>query len=285
MHHSNNALKTAVLLGLLSAILIIGGRAIAGDRGIEYGLIIAVVMNFASYYFSDKIALATSGAQPLTQETAPDIYARVAPLVGRLAQRMNIPMPKLYITPEPSPNAFATGRNPNNASVAFTQGILQLMDDSELEGVVAHELGHVLNRDILISSIAGTIAAAITVLSRFALFFGGGNSRDERDRGGGLEGLVMLIVGPIAAMMVQMAISRTREFSADAASAKYIGSPYPLIGALRKLDAWSHRIPMEATPTTQHLYIMKPLAGGSMMRLFSTHPSTEERIKRLEAMR
>jgi heat shock protein HtpX len=226
MHHSNNALKTAALLGLLSAILIIGGRAIAGDRGIEYGLVIAVVMNFASYFFSDKIALATSGAQPVTQESAPEIYARVAPLVGRLAQRMNIPMPKLYITPEPSPNAFATGRNPNNASVAFTQGILQLMDDSELEGVVAHELGHVLNRDILISSIAGTIAAAITVLSRFALFFGGGGSRDERNRGGGLETLVMLIVGPIAAMMVQMAISRTREFSADAASAKYIGSPY-----------------------------------------------------------
>src|SRR3569833_467841 len=194
MHHSNNALKTAALLGLLSAILIIGGRAIAGDRGIEYGLIIAVVMNFASYYFSDKIALATSGAQPLTQETAPDIYARVAPLVGRLAQRMNIPMPKLYITPEPSPNAFATGRNTNNASVAFTQGILQLMDASELEGVVAHELSHVLSRGILISSIAGPVAAAITVLSRFALFFGGG-SRDERNRGGGLESLVMLIVG------------------------------------------------------------------------------------------
>jgi heat shock protein HtpX len=285
MHQSNNALKTAALLGLLSAILIVGGRAIAGSRGIEYGLIIAVVMNFASYYFSDKIALATSGAKPLTQETAPDIYARVAPLVGRLAQRMSIPMPKLYITPEPSPNAFATGRNPNNASVAFTQGILQLMDDTELEGVVAHELGHVLNRDILISSIAGTIAAAITVLSRFAFFFGGGGSRDDRNRGGGMEALVMLIVGPIAAMMVQMAISRTREYSADAASAKYIGSPYPLIGALRKLDSWSHRIPMEATPATQHLYIMKPLAGGSMMRLFSTHPSTEDRIKRLEAMR
>jgi heat shock protein HtpX len=284
MHQSNNALKTAALLGLLSAILIIGGRALAGNRGIEYGLIIAVVMNFASYYFSDKIALATSGAKPLTQETAPEIYARVAPLVGRLAQRMNIPMPKLYITPEPSPNAFATGRNPQHASVAFTQGILQLMDDSELEGVVAHELGHVLNRDILISSIAGTIAAAITALSRFAFFFGGG-SRDDRDRGSGMEALIMMILGPIAAMMVQMAISRTREFSADAASAKYIGSPYPLIGALRKLDSWSHRIPMEATPTTQHLYIMKPLAGGSMMRLFSTHPSTEERIKRLEQMR
>ncbi|HXE62133.1 MAG TPA: M48 family metalloprotease [Bryobacteraceae bacterium] len=284
MHQSNNALKTAALLGLLSAILIIGGRALAGDRGIEYGLIIAVVMNFASYFFSDKIALATSGAKPLTQETAPDIYARVAPLVGRLAQRMNIPMPKLYITPEPSPNAFATGRNPNHASVAFTQGILQLMDDTELEGVVAHELGHVLNRDILISSIAGTIAAAITALSRFAFFFGGGGGRDDRDRNG-FEALIMMILGPIAAMMVQMAISRTREFSADATSAKYIGSPYPLIGALRKLDAWSHRIPMEATPTTQHLYIMKPLAGGSMMRLFSTHPSTEERIKRLEQMR
>lgn len=283
MHQSNNALKTAALLGLLSAILIIGGRALAGDRGIEYGLIIAVVMNFGSYFFSDKIALATSGAQPLTQETAPEIYARVAPLVGRLAQRMNIPMPKLYVTPEPSPNAFATGRDPNHASVAFTEGILQLMDDRELEGVVAHELGHVLNRDILISSIAGTIAAAITALSRFAFWFGG--DRDDRDRGGGLEAIVMMILGPIAAMLIQMAISRTREFSADAASAKYVGSPYPLIGALQKLDTWSQRIPMEATPATQHLYIMKPLAGGSMMRLFSTHPSTEERIERLEKMR
>ena len=283
MHQSNNALKTAALLGLLSAILIIGGRALAGDRGIEYGLGIAIAMNFASYFFSDKIALATSGAQPLTQETAPQVYARIAPLVGRLAQSMGIPMPKLYVTPEPSPNAFATGRDPNHASIAFTEGILQLMDDRELEGVVAHELGHVLNRDILISSIAGTIAAAITALSRFAFWFGG--DRDDRDRGGGLEAIVMMILGPIAAMLIQMAISRTREFSADAASAKYIGSPYPLIGALQKLDTWSQRIPMEATPTTQHLYIMKPLAGGSMMRLFSTHPSTEERIERLEQMR
>src|SRR4051812_28039128 len=181
MHHSNNALKTAALLGLLSAILVIGGRALAGDRGIEYGLFIAVAMNFASYYFSDKIALATSGAQPLTQESAPAIYSRIAPLVGNLAQRMGIPMPKLYITPEPSPNAFATGRDPNHSSIAFTEGILQLMDDRELEGVVAHELGHVLNRDILISSIAGTIAAAITALSRFAMFFG--SDRDERNRG------------------------------------------------------------------------------------------------------
>jgi heat shock protein HtpX len=283
MHQSNNALKTVALLGLMSAVLVVGGRAIAGDQGIVYGLLIAVVMNFASYFYSDKIALATSGAQPVTQESAPEIYARVAPLVGRLAQKMSIPMPKLYITPEPSPNAFATGRDPNHASVAFTQGILQLMDDRELEGVVAHELGHVLNRDILISSIAGTLAAAITALSRFAMFFGG--RRDDRDRGGGLGDVVLIILGPIAAMLIQMAISRTREFNADATSAKYIGSPYPLNGALQKLDTWSQRIPMEATPDTQHLYIMKPLGGNAMMRLFSTHPSTEERIRRLEQMR
>ncbi len=284
MHHSHNAFKTVALLGLLSSILVLGGGALAGQRGVEYGLLVAVAMNFASYFFSDKIALATSGAQPLTPETAPAVYARVAPLVGGLAQKMGIPMPKLYVTPEPSPNAFATGRNPNNASVAFTEGILQLMTDSELEGVVAHELGHVLNRDILISSIAGTIAAAITALSRFAMFFGGGD-RDERDRGSGLEALIMMILGPIAAMLIQMAISRTREYSADAASAKYLGTPQPLINALGKLDTWSQRIPMEATPTTQHLYIMKPLAGGSMMRLFSTHPSTEDRIRRLQEMR
>lgn len=282
--HAHNALKTAALLGLLSAILIIGGRALAGPRGIEYGLMIAVAMNFFSYFFSDKIALATSGAQPLTQEAAPEVYARIEPLVRQLAVKMGIPEPKMYITPEASPNAFATGRDPQHASIAFTQGILQLMDDRELEGVAAHELGHVLNRDILISSIAGTIAAAITALSRMAFFFGG-SSRDERDRGSGAEALVMMIVGPLAAMMIQMAISRTREFSADAASAKYLGTPDPLIGALRKLDTWSHRLPMEATPATQHLYIMKPLAGGTMMKMFSTHPSTEERIARLEAMR
>ena len=284
MHQSHNALKTVALLGLLSSFLVIGGQMIAGPRGVEYGLFIAVAMNFGSYFFSDKIALATSGAQPLTPETAPEIYAHIAPLVGGLAQKMGIPMPKLYITPEPSPNAFATGRNPSHASVAFTEGILQLMNDSELEGVVAHELGHVLNRDILTSSIAGTLAAAITSLARFGMFFGGGD-RDDRDRGGGAGALIMLFLGPIAAMLIQMAISRTREYSADAASAKYLGTPTPLINALGKLDTWSQRIPMEATPTTQHLYIMKPLAGGSMMNLFSTHPSTEDRIKRLEQMR
>jgi heat shock protein HtpX len=285
MHNGTNALKTAALLGLLSAILIVGGRALGGNNGIMYGLILAVVMNFASYFFSDKIALAMSGAQPLTPDSAPQAYARVAPLVENIARRMNIPMPKLYVTSEPSPNAFATGRNPKHASIAFTAGILQLMDDNELNGVIAHELGHVLNRDILISSVAATLAAAITAASRFAFFFGGGGRRDDRNSGGGLEALFMLILGPIAAMLIQMAISRTREYSADAASAKYIGSPYPLIGALRKLDAWSHRIPMEANPATSHLYIMKPLAGGGMMKLFSTHPSTEDRIARLEQMR
>lgn len=206
MHHSNNGLKTAALLGLLSAILIVGGRALAGTRGIEYGLVIAVVMNFASYFFSDKIALAMSRAQPLTPESAPEAYARIAPMVRSIAQRMGIPMPRLYCTPEPSPNAFATGRNPKHSSIAFTSGILQLMSDQELEGVTAHELGHVLHRDILISSIAGMLAAAITALSRMAFWFGMGN-RDDREGGGGAGSIFMLILGPIAAMLIQMAIS------------------------------------------------------------------------------
>jgi heat shock protein HtpX len=286
MHNETNSLKTVALLGFLSAILIVAGRAIAGDRGLVYGLIFAVAMNFASYFFSDKIALAMSRAQPLTPQTAPEAYGRIAPLVENMARRMNIPMPKLYFTPEPSPNAFATGRNPKHASIAFTAGILQLMDDNDLNGVIAHELGHVLHRDILISSVAATIAAAITAIARMAFWFGlGGDRRDERNGGSGLEALIMLIVGPIAAMLIQMAISRTREYSADAASAKYVGSPYPLIGALKKLDSWSHRIPMEANPATSHLYIMKPLAGGGLMKMFSTHPSTEDRIRRLEQMR
>jgi heat shock protein HtpX len=284
MHNSTNALKTAALLGLLSAILIVGGRSIAGEQGIWYGVAIAVVMNFASYFFSDKLALAMSGAAPLTPESAPDIYPRIAPMVERIARQMNIPMPKLYITPEASPNAFATGRNPKHSSIAFTAGILQLMTDRELEGVIAHELGHVLHRDILISSVAATLAAAITALSRMAFWFGGGR-RDDREGGSGLEAVAMLILGPIAAMLIQMAISRSREYDADAASAKYIGSPYPLIGALQKLDNFAKRIPMEADPATSHLYIMKPLGGSGIMNLFSTHPSTEDRVKRLEQMR
>jgi heat shock protein HtpX len=281
--HNANGLKTALLLGLLSAILIIGGSAIAGRQGIYIGLAIAVATNFFSYYFSDKLALAMSGAQPLTEENLPQYYHRVAPLVGNIARRMSLPMPKLYITPEESPNAFATGRNPQHASIAFTEGILRLMQDSELEGVVAHELGHVLHRDILISSVAATIAAAITALARFAMFFGPRRD-DEDERGNAFAALAMMILAPIAAMLIQMAISRSREYDADAASAKYLGSPYPLIQALKKLDSWSQRIPMDANPATQHLYIMKPFSGNALFKLFSTHPSTEDRIARLQAM-
>jgi heat shock protein HtpX len=278
-----NALKTAVLLGLLSAILLIGGEALGGRNGLYMGLGIAVVMNFGSYFFSDKIALSMYSARPVTEEEFPDVYRRVAPIVRNLAQRMGIPMPKLYLIPDESPNAFATGRNPNHASVAFTVGILKVMNDSEIEGVVAHELGHVLHRDILISSVAATLAAAITMLARMAFWFGG--SRDDDNRGGIWGSVLMMILAPIAAGLIQMAISRSREYDADSASAKYVGSPYPLINALQKLDTYSKRIPMDASPSTAHMFIIKPFTGQSIMRLFSTHPSTEDRIARLQAMR
>lgn len=283
--YNMNALKTALLLGLLSAILLVGGEAIAGRNGLYYGLVIAAVMNFASYFFSDKIALATYRAQPVTETENPEIYRRVAPIVHGLAQRMGIPNPKLYIIPEDSPNAFATGRNPSHASVAFTAGILQLMNDNEIEGVVAHELGHVLHRDILISSVAATLAAAITFLARMAFWFGGAESDDE-NRGGAVGAIAMMILAPLAAMLIQMAISRSREYDADAASAKYVGSPYPLINGLQKLDTWTKRIPMpDATPSTAHMFIVNPFTRAGIARLFATHPSTEDRIARLQAMR
>jgi heat shock protein HtpX len=279
-----NTLKTVFLLGLLSGVLVIGGGALGGRQGLVYGLGIAVVMNFASYFFSDKIALAMYSAQPLTETENPDAYRRVAPIVRNLCQRMGLPMPKLYLIAEPSPNAFATGRNPKHASVAFTAGILQLMNDNEIEGVVAHELGHVLHRDILISSVAATLAAAITFMARMAFWFGG-SSRDDDNRGGGLSAILMMILAPFAAMLIQMAISRSREYDADAASAKYVGSPYPLINGLKELEGWSKKIPMDASPATAHMFIIQPFTGQSMMRLFSTHPSTEDRIARLQAMR
>jgi len=278
-----NSVKTVLLLGLLTGILLVGGEALAGQNGLYVGMAFAVVMNFSSYFFSDKIALATYGAQPVTPEQNPDAYRRVAPIVENLARRMGLPMPKLYLIAEQSPNAFATGRNPSHASVAFTEGILQLMTDQELEGVVAHELGHVLHRDILTSSIAATLAGAIMFASRLGFFFGG---RDDRDREGGILGeLALVILAPLAAALIQMAISRSREYDADAASAKYVGSPYPLINGLQKLETYSKRIPMDASPSTAHLFIIKPFTGKSLMRLFSTHPSTEERIARLQAMR
>jgi heat shock protein HtpX len=282
--HTKNALKTVALLGLMSAILIVGGQALAGQGGMYIGLALAVAMNFGSYFFSEKIALASYNAQPVTPTENADVYQRVQPIVARLCHRMELPMPKLWLILEESPNAFATGRNPTHSSIAFTAGILQLMNDNELEGVIAHELGHVLNRDILTSSIAATIAAAITQLSYMAMFFGG--RRDDEGRGGGgIGALLMLILGPIAATLIQLAISRTREFSADATSAKYTGSPEVMIAGLRKLETWSQRIPMEASPATAHMFIVKPFTGGDvMMKLFSTHPSTEDRIARLQAM-
>jgi heat shock protein HtpX len=277
-----NAAKTALLLGVLSGLLLFLGESFGGQQGLLTGLILAAVMNFASYFFSDKIALATYSAQPVTPENNFGIYARVAPLVQSIASRMNIPMPKLWVINDPSPNAFATGRNPQHASVAFTSGILNVMSDPEIEGVIAHELGHVLHRDILISSVAATIATAITFLSRMAFFFGG--RRDDEEEGGGWSGLLMMLLAPIAAMLIQTAISRNREFDADAASAKYTGNPQKLISALRKLESYSKRLPMDATPTTAHMFIIKPFTGASLMRFFSTHPPTEERIARLQAI-
>ncbi len=278
-----NAVKTALLLGLLSGLLLFAGEALGGTTGLEYGLIAAIGMNAFSYFFSEKLTLMTYSAQPVTPQEHPDIYARVAPIVQGLAQRMNIPMPKLWLIPDASPNAFATGRNPNHASVAFTEGILGLMTDRELEGVIAHELGHVLHRDILTSSVAATLASAITFLARMAFWFG--PRRDDDEEGGAWGGILMMILAPIAAMLIQMAISRSREFDADAASAKYTGKPDELITALAKLENGVARVPMDATQATAHLFILNPFSGGGITRLFSTHPSTEERIARLQAMK
>ncbi len=259
------------------------GELFGGRNGLYIGLLLAIGMNFFSYFFSEKMALATYSAQPVTPEQNAMIYARVQPIVGGLAQRMGIPMPKLWLIPDNSPNAFATGRNPQHASVAFTAGILESMSDAEIEGVVAHELGHVLHRDILISSVAATIATAITFLARMSFFFGG-TSRDEDNEGGAVGGFLMLILAPIAAMLIQMAISRSREYDADAASAKYTGKPQELISALQKLEVYSKRVPMDATPSTAHMFIIQPFTGAALMRLFSTHPSTEDRIARLQQM-
>jgi heat shock protein HtpX len=278
-----NGVKTVLLLGILSGVLLAGGEMIGGRHGLAIALVIAVGLNFFSYFFSDKMALAMYSAQPVTPQENPEVYARVFPLVQSLAQRMGLPMPKLWLIQDPSPNAFATGRNPEHASVAFTAGVLQLMNNQELEGVVAHELGHVKNRDILTSSVAATLAAAITFLARMAFWFGG--SRDDEDRNP-WAGLVMLILAPIAALLIQMAISRTREYAADETSAHVTHNPDELISALGKLESYSKRIPMQnVNPATAHLFIIQPFSGQSMLKLFSTHPSTEDRIARLEAMR
>jgi len=270
-----NMFKTAFLLTALTLLLMFIGRHYGGENGMFLALAVAVALNFGAYFFSDKIALATYRAQPVTREELPRAYAAVE----RLTQKIGIPMPKIYVIPTESPNAFATGRNPSHASVAVTHGILGLLNDEELEGVLAHELGHVNNRDILISSVAATIAGAITMISRFGFFFGGG-SRDRRG-GGGLTGLFMLIVAPIAATMIQLAVSRSREYEADATGAHFTGNPYALASALQKLDAYSRRVPMQASPSTAHLFIIQPLLGINFGGLFSTHPPIAKRIERL----
>ena len=270
-----NTFKTAFLLVGMTLLLMFIGGYFGGQRGMLTALIIAGVMNFGAYFFSDKIALASYRAQPVTREQLPRVYQ----VVERLTQKAGLPMPKIYVIPSDSPNAFATGRNPQHASVAVTQGILNLLTDEELEGVLAHELGHVSNRDILISSIAATLAGAITYLSRFAMFFGGGD-REER-RGGGLEAIAMMILGPLAALLIQMAVSRSREYQADESGAHLTGNPYALASALGKLDAYSKRIPMAANPSTAHLFIVQPLLGFNVGNLFSTHPPIAKRIERL----
>src|SRR6202140_3027508 len=249
-----NTFKTAFLLTALTLLLMFIGRAFGGQNGMFLALAFAAVMNFVSYFYSDKIALAMYRAQPVTREELPRAYAAVE----RLTQKIGIPMPKIYVIPTESPNAFATGRNPSHASVAVTHGILGLLNDEELEGVLAHELGHVNNRDILISSVAATLAGAITMVARFGMFFGGGG-RDRR--GGGLTGLFMLIVAPIAATLIQLAVSRSREYQADATGAHFTGNPYALASALQKLDTYSRRIPMQASPSTAHLFIIQPFLG------------------------
>jgi heat shock protein HtpX len=275
-----NTFKTAFLLTALTLLLMLLGRAFGGENGMIIALAIAVVMNFVSYFFSDKIALAMYRAQPVTREELPRAYD----IVERLTQKIGIPMPKIYVIPTESPNAFATGRNPQHASVAVTHGILGLLNDEEMEGVLAHELGHVRNRDILISSVAATIAGAITMLAsmgRWAMIFGGMERDRDEGRGGGIAALIMLILAPIAAMLIQMAVSRSREYQADASGAHYTGNPYALASALQKLDAFSRKVPMQATPSTAHLFIIQPLLGINFGNLFSTHPPIAKRIERL----
>ena len=276
-----NAFKTTILLTLLTVILVLAGEYFGGENGMILAFAVAAAMNFFSYFYSDKIALAMYRAQPVTREQLPRAYE----VVERLTQKAGIPMPKIYVIPTESPNAFATGRNPQHASVAVTHGILALLNDDELEGVLAHELSHVRNRDILTSSIAATLAGAITILARMAFWFGafggyGGGGRRSRD--GGLGALLMLIFAPFAAMLIQLWVSRTREFEADASGAHLTGNPYALASALEKIAATSQRVPLLASPTSAHLFIIAPLLSGATLgNLFSTHPPIQKRIERL----
>lgn len=277
-----NNIKTLVLLVTLTLILVWAGAAIGGKQGMTIALIFAFGMNFFAYWFSDKIVLRMYGAKEVTESEAPELYR----IVRTLSQKAGIPMPKVYIINEEQPNAFATGRNPKHAAVAVTTGIMRILSSEELQGVIGHELAHVKHRDILISTIAATIAGAISYLAQmaqWAMLFGGHRGDDE-EGGNPIAALIMMIVGPIAAMIVQMAISRSREYAADEGGARIAGNPRYLSSALRKLHWASQKIPMDANPATSHMFIVNPLSGGGILKLFSTHPPIEERIARLESM-
>ncbi len=275
-----NTLKTGFLLTALTLLLVVGGGAIAGERGMTMALGFALLMNGFAYFFSDKIALSMSGAAPVTREQTPRLYA----ITERLCGQAGLPLPKLYVIPQQAPNAFATGRNPRKASVAVTAGLLEYMSEDEVEGVIAHELSHVRNYDILTASVAATLAGAITwiaSMARWAVIFGGYGRSDDRN-GGGLGTLLMLFLAPIAALLVQLGISRQREFAADATAARIVGHPFGLIKALEKLGAYNKRLPMDVSPATSSLFIVAPLSGsGTFMNLFSTHPPLEKRIAAL----
>ena len=281
----SNVFKTGLLLAVLTVMLVLIGGAIGGRQGMLVAFFVAVVMNFVSYWFSDKMVLAAYGAQPIEEAAAPRLYA----IVHRLATRAGIPMPRVYLIPSETPNAFATGRNPEHAVVAVTEGIMRILDEEELEGVLAHELSHVKNRDMLISTIAATLAGAITYLAHMAQWAAmfGGRGRDDEEGGSNPIAMILLaVLAPIAALLIQMAVSRSREFQADATGAKVAGKSWGLMKALEKLQMANQQMPMaDATPATAHLFIVNPLSGATFMRLFSTHPPLEERIARLRAMR
>jgi heat shock protein HtpX len=274
----SNVAKTALLLGVLSALLMWLGEALGGAQGLMFGFLFAVATNFGSYWFSDKIVLSMYRAQEVGPEH------RLHQLVRRLATRSGLPMPRVYVIPQPSPNAFATGRNRHHAAVAATEGILGILDEQELEGVIAHELAHVKHRDILISSIAATLAATIMMVSRFAMFFGGGRS-DDRQGANPVALIATIILAPIAAMLIQAAISRSREFDADAGGAGIAGSPDGLVSALRKIEMAARSVPLDANPATAHMFIVKPFSASGLLRLFSTHPPTEDRVRALLQLR